>query len=280
MKKKRKSTTILLIVVFLAGLSLLLYPTVSNYINSKNQTKVINSYIEAVSAIDEVEYQKLYDDAVSYNAEKRGYNGSPVLTEDELDEYNSLLDLTGTGVMGYIDIPTIGVTVPIYHGTDDTVLQVGVGHLEWTSLPVGGLGTHCVLSGHRGLPSSKLFTELDDVSEGDVFTLRVLNEVLTYEVDQILIIDPDVTDPLQIVEGKDYCTLVTCTPYGINTHRLLVRGHRIETVEEREAVRISADCIQVEELIAASVMAVPILLIFLIVIFMDSSRRKRRNSAE
>ncbi len=280
MKKKRKSTTILLIVVFLAGLSLLLYPTVSNYINSKNQTKVINSYIEAVSAIDEVEYQKLYDDAVSYNAEKRGYNGSPVLTEDELDEYNSLLDLTGTGVMGYIDIPTIGVTLPIYHGTDDTVLQVGVGHLEWTSLPVGGLGTHCVLSGHRGLPSSKLFTELDDVSEGDVFTLRVLNEVLTYEVDQILIIDPDVTDPLQIVEGKDYCTLVTCTPYGINTHRLLVRGHRIETVEEREAVRISADCIQVEELITASVMAVPILLIFLIVIFMDSSRRKRRNSAE
>ena len=274
MKKKKRFTTILLIVVFLAGLSLLLYPTAANYWNSKHQTKAIASYVEEVANLDEAQYDAMWQAAEDYNARIRDRENIYLLSEEEQQEYYSLLDLSGTGIMGYIEIPTIEVSLPIYHGTSDGVLQIAAGHLEWTSLPVGGEGTHCVLSGHRGLPSAKLFTNLDKLVEGDVFMLRVLNEVLTYEVDQILIVEPENTDALQIARGKDYCTLITCTPYGINTHRMLVRGHRIENTPEAVILRITADAVQIEPLLTASAMAIPLLIIMLIFVFAFGKRNR------
>lgn len=180
--------------------------------------------------------------------------------------------------MGYIEIPSIDCSLPIYHGTEESVLQTAIGHLEWTSLPVGGESTHCVLSGHRGLPSAKLFTNLDKLVEGDVFMLRILDEVLTYEVDQILIVEPQETAELQIVEGQDYCTLVTCTPYGINTHRLLVRGHRIDNMEEAKTVHVTADAVQIEPMIVAPIVAIPILLVLFIALIIP--RHKKREEEE
>ncbi|MGN1003486.1 MAG: class C sortase, partial [Oscillospiraceae bacterium] len=175
-----------------------------------------------------------------------------------------------------IEIPEIKCSLPIYHGTDESVLQIAVGHIDWTSLPAGGESTHCVLSGHRGLPSAKLFTNLDQLVEGDIFMLRILDETLTYEVDQILIVEPNDVDALQIVEGEDLCTLVTCTPYGINTHRLLVRGHRIENQEEAKTVRVTADALQIEPLIVAPIVAIPMLLVLLIwLLFKDTGKGKK-----
>ena len=277
MKKKKKGTSVLLALIFLAGLSLLLYPSISNYWNAKHQTQAITSYVESVSSFVEEKYDRFYQKAVDYNAGMQNRSNAYLLPEEEKKQYQELLDITGTGIMGYIDIPSIKVSLPIYHGTSDAVLQIGVGHLDWTSLPVGGDSSHCVLSGHRGLPSSRLFTDLDRVVEGDIFMIQVLHEVLTYEVDQILIVDPEDTDALKIEHGKDFCTLVTCTPYGINTHRLLVRGHRIETVEAAATVRITADAIQVEEMVVAPILGVPILIIFLIALSVGSKRRKDRS---
>ena len=177
--------------------------------------------------------------------------------------------------MGYIEIPKINCSLPIYHGTNEAILQVAVGHIEGTSLPVGGESTHCVLSGHRGLPSAKLFTNLDQMEVGDIFMLRVLDEVLTYEVDQILIVEPQETGALQIEEGKDYCTLVTCTPYGVNTHRLLVRGHRIENIEEAKTVRVTADAIQIEPLLVAPAVALPMLIVLLVVLLIKTRKKKK-----
>ena len=252
-KKKDRVTSMLLFLVFLAGLSLLLYPTVSNYWNSLHQTKAIASYSESVASMDADKYEVLWQSAQEFNARISQRGNIYVLSDEEMAEYESMLDVSGTGIMGYIEIPEIDVALPIYHCANEGVLQVAVGHLEWTSLPVGGTGTHCVLSGHRGLPSAKLFTHLDKLAEGDIFLLRVLDEVLTYEIDQILIVEPKDTKELQIVNGEDYCTLVTCTPYGINTHRLLVRGHRIENAEQAVAVHITAEAIQIEPLLVASV---------------------------
>ncbi len=271
MMKKRKSTTVLLVVIFMAGLSLLLYPNIANYWNAKHQTQAINTYMEAVSSIDEEKNEQLYQKAIAFNADIPNRSRTYALQEEEQQEYQELLNVAGTGVMGYIDIPAIEVSLPIYHGTSDAALQAGVGHLEWTSLPVGGSGSHCVLSGHRGLPSSRLFTDLDRIVEGDVFMIRVLSEVLTYEVDQILIVEPQDTDALQIVRDKDYCTLVTCTPYGINTHRLLVRGHRIENAEQAVSVHIASEAIQIEPMIIAFCIGIPILLLMLIFVFLNGS---------
>ena len=177
--------------------------------------------------------------------------------------------------MGYIEIPSIKVALPIYHGTEDTVLQHAIGHLEWSGLPVGGKGSHCVLSGHRGLPSAKLFTNLDKLAEGDTFILRVLDEALTYEVDQILIVEPQDVDALRIIDGGDYCTLVTCTPYGINTHRLLVRGHRVENTEEAHTVYVTADAMQIEPLLVAPAVAIPILLVLLVMLLRPKPSKKK-----
>ena len=273
---KNKLTTALLILMLVAGLSLLLYPTVSDYWNSLHASRAVANYAEEVQNLDAEKYGQMLADAREYNQMLLGRETEFALTEEQKAEYNSLLDLNGTGIMGYIEIPAIDVSLPIYHGTEDAVLQVAVGHLEWSSLPVGGEGTHCVLSGHRGLPSAKLFTNLNKLAEGDTFIIRVLNEVFTYEVDQILIVEPDDTDALKPQEGEDLCTLVTCTPYGINSHRLLVRGHRIENTEEAAAVRVTADAIQIEPLIIAPAVAAPILLILLLILLFSTGSGKNR----
>ena len=275
MKKRSNAVTILLILVLLAGLSLLLYPSVSDYWNSLHQSRAIASYAEGVAHLDEGRYEELWEAAKAYNESLLERNSAYVLTEEQKTEYEKLLDVSGSGVMGYIEIPVINCTLPVYHGTDEAVLQIAVGHLEWSSLPVGGESTHCVLSGHRGLPSAKLFTHLDKLVVGDVFMLRILDEVLTYEVDQILIVEPQEVGALGIIEGQDLCTLVTCTPYGVNTHRLLVRGHRIETVEEAKVVRVTADAMQIEPLLVAPVAALPMLAVLLILLLLPKRRRTK-----
>ncbi len=276
---KNKLVNIFLVAILLVGLSLLLYPFLSDYWNSFHQSRAIAGYSEEVELIDEAEYEKLWKAAETYNESLIGRGNHYLLDEEQQEEYDQLLNISGTGIMGYVEIPVINCALPIYHGTEESVLQIAAGHLDWTSLPVGGESTHCVLSGHRGLPSAKLFTDLDDLAAGDVFMLRVLNEVLTYEVDQILIVEPHETEALHIEEGKDYCTLVTCTPYAKNTHRLLVRGHRIENAEAASTARVTSDAVQIEPLLVAPLAAVPMLLVLLIVLlvqdFRASKKRKR-----
>lgn len=272
--KKKTLSTVILILVFLAGLSLLLYPTVSDYWNSLHQSKAVASYAEAVANLEHGSYEAFWADAQEYN-EKLFESHHPLsLTKEEWPEYEAQLNVSGNGMIGYIEIAKINCTLPIYHGTDEAVLQAAIGHIEGSSLPVGGESTHCVLSGHRGLPSAKLFTNLDKLTEGDIFILRVLDETLTYEVDQILIVEPNEINALTIEEGKDYCTLITCTPYGINTHRLLVRGHRVENQAEADAGRVTADAMQIEPAIVAPLAAVPMLSILLIVLLVKTRRKK------
>ena len=271
--RKHLSTIVLLFILFI-GLSLLLYPTASDYWNSFHQTRAIATYAENVANLDNNQYDQLWEDARAYNQALPFRSNPYYLSEEQKAQYESLLDVSGLGVMGYIEIPEIDVSLPIYHGTEESVLQVAVGHLDWTSLPVGGESTHCVLSGHRGLPSAKLFTNLDKLREGDTFLLRILDEVLTYEVDQILIVEPQETAALRVVEGKDYCTLVTCTPYGINTHRLLVRGHRVDNAEQAKTIRVTADAVQIEPLLVAPIVAIPMLLILLVLLLLPRRRKK------
>ena len=269
---KKKLSTILLVLVFLAGLSLLLYPSVSNYWNSMHASRAVAEYNTKVKELSAEDYDQILENARAYNQSLLNRSDSFSLTEELEKEYEKQLDVGDDGIMGYVEIPNINVSLPIYHGTDDSVLQIAVGHLEWSSLPVGGESTHCVLSGHRGLPSAKLFTNLDKLTEGDIFVIRVLDEVLSYEVDRIRIVEPDELDSLQIEEGKDLCTLVTCTPYGINTHRLLVRGHRV--ANESDGIRVTSDAIQIEPVIVAPAVALPILLILLIVLLVSKPKKK------
>lgn len=277
MKKKNNNwTTVFLVLLLLAGVSLLLYPSLSDYWNSMHQTRAIASYAETVSQLDTAQYDEMWKAAQDYNRSLAQRETAFALTDEQKAAYESLLDVSGLGVMGYIEIPEIDCSLPIYHGTEESVLQVAVGHLEWSNLPVGGEGTHCVLSGHRGLPSAKLFTNLDKLAVGDTFLLRVLDEVLTYEVDQILIVEPEQVDALGIVPGEDYCTLVTCTPYGINTHRLLVRGHRVENTPEAARMHVTADATQFDPLLVAPVLAIPVLLLLLIILLLPKRQSKSR----
>ena len=225
--------------------------------------------------LDDKQYEHMWDDAYEYNEQLKSKSNRWIMTDEEREEYESLLDVSDNGILGYIEIPKIKVSLPIYHGTDEGILQIAVGHIEGSSLPVGGPGTHAVLSGHRGLPSAKLFTNLDELVVGDEFLIRVLDETLTYEVDQIRIVEPDDLSDLEIEEDKDLCTLVTCTPYGINTHRLLVRGHRVETKASASAIRVTADAIQIEPKLVAPAVAVPILVVLLIWVLLHSRKRKR-----
>ena len=272
--KKGSISTIILILVFLVGLSLLLYPTVSDYWNSLHQSRVITEYAEQVADLDDDRYEQLWQDAETYNRSLLTKADRYELSDEERTEYESLLNVSGSGIIGYIEIPSIKCSLPIYHGTDEAVLQIAVGHIEGTSLPVGGESTHCVLSGHRGLPSARLFTDLDKLTDGDTFILRILDETLTYEVDQIRIVEPDEMAELEIEEGRDYCTLVTCTPYGINTHRLLVRGHRVENQAEAKTIRVTADAMQIEPVIVAPMVAVPMLLVLLAALLISTRRKK------
>ena len=270
---KNHRSTILPILILLIGLSLMLYPSFADWWNSFHSSRAIASYVEQVANIDDAQYEELWDAAWDYNQSLLHRPNDFILSDEQQEIYKSLLDIGGNGIMGYIEIPVIDVMLPIYHGTKESVLQIAVGHLDWTSLPVGGAGSHCVLSGHRGLPSARLFTDLDKLKVGDVFMLHVLNEILTYEIDQILIVEPQDTDPLLIEPGKDLCTMITCTPYGINSHRMLVRGHRIESQEEAKVIRITADALRIEPLVVAPFVAVPILLVLLIILLLPKQKK-------
>ena len=272
---KKRLSTVILILVFLTGLSLLLYPTVSDYWNSFHQSRAIASYDSEVAALDNTDYETLWTAAQDYNRRLARQENPLAQSEEDLAEYEDLLNLDGTGAMGYIEIPELKVSLPIYHGVDEGVLQVAVGHIPGTSLPTGGEGTHCVLSGHRGLPSAKLFTNLDQLCEGDTFLLRVLDETLTYEVDQIHLVEPHEVEALAIDPDQDYCTLVTCTPYGINTHRLLVRGHRIENQAVAQTVRVTADAMQIEPVIVAPMVAAPMLLCLMLWVLLRNPKKKK-----
>lgn len=271
---KKNLSSIILVLIFIIGLSLLLYPSFSDYWNSFHQSRAIASYAQTVTTIDDDQYEKMWAQAQEYNTTLAKKQNRWVLSEEEYEEYEGLLNIGGTGIIGYIEIPNIKVSLPIYHGVDEAVLQIAVGHIEGSSLPVGGEGTHCVISGHRGLPSAKLFTNLDEMEEGDLFMMRVLDETLTYEVDQIRIVEPEDLSALDIEEGKDLCTLVTCTPYGINSHRLLVRGHRVENMESANSIRVTADAMQIDPVMVAPVIAVPILLILLIWLLVHYRKRR------
>ena len=271
---RKHFTTILLVLILLTGVSLLLYPTVSDYWNSFHQSQAIASYVEAVAEIDNTDYEKMWQEAVAYNEKLKDNSGRWTPTDEELEEYDQILNISDTGIMGYVEIPKINVSLPIYHGTDEAILQIAIGHIPGSSLPVGGKGTHCVISGHRGLPSAKLFTDLDQMEEGDLFMMRVLDETLTYEVDQIRIVQPEDLSDLEIDEDKDLCTLVTCTPYGINSHRLLVRGHRVENLKE-DTIRVTADAQQIDPVMVAPAVAVPLVLLLGIGAWIGGRRRRR-----
>ena len=272
---KGKWSYIILILVFLVGLSLLLYPTVSDWWNSFHQSRAIMNYTQMVANLDDEEYDRILNSAREYNANVARNGIKWALTDEERAVYDEELNFAKNGNMGYITIPTIEVEIPLYHGTGEVVLQSNIGHLEGTSLPVGGYTSHCVLSGHRGLPSARLFTDLDKMVVGDMFMLNILGETLTYSVDQIRIVEPTDLSDLQLVDGQDLCTLVTCTPYGVNTHRLLVRGHRIDNQEEKQTVRVVADAVQIETMYVAPVVAVPMVLIVIVWLIIDD-RIKRK----
>jgi len=272
--KKNTSSTIILILVFLVGLSLLLYPSISNYWNSFHSSRAISRYAEEVAGMNSDRYAQLWEEARRYNDSLNQNPNRFMPTEEERTEYQNLLHISEDGVLGYVEIPKVGCSLPIYHGTMDSVLQNGAGHIEGSSLPTGDLGTHCAISGHRGLPSARLFTDLDQLVTGDKFMLRILDKTLTYEVDQILIVLPYQLDGLKLDPEQDYCTLVTCTPYGVNSHRILIRGHRVET-EDAQAVQVVADAMKLAPVIVAPLVAVPMLLLLLIALLLTTRRKKK-----
>jgi len=274
---KKHMITIILFLVLIVGLSLVLYPSFSDWWNSKHMSRVITDYVNLIDDLEEDEYEELLEAAREYNRSLLYRTNGYTTTPEQKEQYNKLLNIAGNGVMGYIEVPSIGVSLPVYHGTEDTVLQVAIGHLDWSSLPVGGESTHSVVSGHRGLPSAKLFTHLDKVREGDLFMLRILDEVLTYEVDQILIVEPHEVDSLMISKGKDYCTMFTCTPYGINTHRLLIRGHRVANLEEKEIRHVVSEALLIEPAVVAPMVALPMLLLLFIWLMIPKKKRKWRD---
>lgn len=273
--KKKHISTIIIVLIFLAGLGFLLYPTVSNLWNRAHQSRAIATYTKQVEKLDDSQNKEMLKAARKYNKSLLKKSDHWKLSKKGKKKYESLLDVSGTGIMGYIEVPKIDCSLPIYHGTDEGALQIAIGHLEGSSLPVGGKSTHCVLSGHRGLPSARLFTDLDQMEEGDIFVLNVLGRKLAYEVDQIKVVLPDEMSDLEIVQGKDLCTLVTCTPYGINTHRLLVRGHRTKYIEET-VVRVQKEAEKKETGIWLLAGGGAVFLIIIIIVVVKR-RRKRRN---
>ncbi len=274
-KKKRgpSISTIILIVILLAGVGIILYPSVSDWWNSMHATQAIAGYVTAVEDMSTRDREEILEAARKYNASlEDGVNF--VLSDEAYAEYEKLLDITGTGVMGYVQISSIGVNLPIYHSVEESVLQIAVGHIPGSSLPVGGERTHSILSGHRGLPSAKLFSDLDQMVEGDTFTINIMDQTITYMVDQIRIVLPEETDDLAIEPGKDYCTLVTCTPYGVNTHRMLVRGKRIENIAGE--VVVVAEAVRIPNYMVIPAVGIPLLFVTLIITLTVSSVKGRR----
>ncbi len=271
---KRYITSILLVLMFFVGLSVLLYPTIADYVNSKVQSRAIADYEYAMQRLTTEDYSALFEAAEEYN-EKIKKISYPFMNYEQVEGYRDALNVDGSGIIGYVDIEKIRVELPIYHSTDDAVLGKAAGHLQGSCLPIGGESTHSVISAHRGLPSAKLFTNLDQLEVGDVFTITVLNRILTYEVDQILIVEPHQVDELYVKDGEDYCTLVTCTPYGINTHRLLVRGTRIETVGQKPKIFVKNEGYMIDPIIVAPAVAVPMLLVLFILLMIKYSKKKK-----
>lgn len=276
-KKSGSASTIALVAIFFVGLSVLLYPTISDFWNEKRQSQAIINYDDLIVDLTPEDYTEYFSKADSYNKKIRNMSFPFMNHKNISEEYYDTLDVNGDGMMGYITIEKIKVQLPIYHGTSDKVLNSAVGHVEGSSIPVGGESTHAVLSAHRGLPSAKLFTNLDKVEVGDVFTIRILDRTITYRVDQILIVLPHETDNLNIVQGEDYCTLVTCTPYGINTHRMLVRGTRIENIEPDRVINVITEAYQIDPLIVTPAVAAPMLGLLLMVL-LYKSRKSNKNS--
>jgi len=278
--KRERPVTIILVIVLLAGLAIFLYPTISNWWNERVQSRAVATYDEAVADLTEESYTAYLEAAEAYNEALAEVGSASAITDPDLvdEDYWELLDITGTGIMGYITIDKIDVQLPIYHGTDTAVLAAGAGHLEGTSLPVGGESTHAVISAHRGLPSALLFTNLDELEVGDTFSITVLDQVLTYKVDQITIVLPEEIENLYIEEGKDYCTLMTCTPYGINTHRLLVRGVRTDNADAR--MHVSAEAYRIDTLTVAAAIAVPLLAALLVWVLVRTRKIKKTEKSE
>lgn len=272
---RRNLVTVLIVMVLIAGIGILFYPSFSNWYNNLHQSRAIQQYQQAVSEMDPAEYRKMLKDARQYNRRLARTGMLFRMTKKEEAEYNSLLNADGTGIMGYIVIPKINIELPVYHGTEDAVLQTSIGHLAGSSLPVGGKSSHSVLTGHRGLPSARLFSDLDQLQEGDTFTVTVLDKTFTYQVDQIRIVLPNDLSNLQIEKGEDYCTLVTCTPYGINTHRLLVRGHRIPNTSGN--ARIIAEAIRIRPVYVVPFIAIPAAVLALVVLLMKWKQEKKKD---
>ena len=259
--KSRKSTIILMI-SFLIGLSVLLYPSISNYWNSKTQSQAIIDYEAMLANYKPEDYSALFEEAYEYNRRLAELE-NPLRQYPDVEGYEQILNVTGTGIMGYLTVPKISQELPVYHTTSEAVLSVAVGHFEGTSLPVGGKTTHSVVSAHRGLPSAVLFTHLDRMEIGDLFYFTILDRTITYEVDQIRIVEPDDASLIRIEEGKDYCTLLTCTPYGINTQRLLVRGHQIDDTQAKN-IYIANEAYRIDPRVVMPLVAMPIILVLLV----------------
>lgn len=271
MKKKNKWSTFILLLVFFIGLSVMLYPAISSYWNTKTQSEAIVDYEKMIENMKPEDYTKIFEEADNYNTQLRQLN-YPLLEYDKIEGYLNILDVTGTGMIGYLSIDVIGLQIPVYHTTNDNVLSIAAGHLEGSSLPIGGNGTHSVFSAHRGLPTATLFTNLDHLEIGDTFEFSVLDRTLTYQVDQIKTVDPTDTADLHIERNCDYVTLLTCTPYGINTHRLLVRGKRIETISEK-TITIKSDAHRIDPLIITPIVAMPILLTLMIIVLLKPVKK-------
>lgn len=273
---KKHLSTVLLFLVFFVGLSVLLYPSVSNWWNTKHMSRAIADYDESVQALQPEDYTAYWAAAQDYNT-RLAQTPQAFYDPALVDGYEQALNVSGTGIMGTVNIDKIHVTLPIYHGTDEGVLAVGAGHLQGTSLPTGDKGTHCVLSAHRGLPSATLFSNLDQLEAGDTFTVTVLDKMFTYQVDKISIVLPSEVEDLQIDPNQDYCTLMTCTPYGINSHRLLVRGVRVQNAADTR-INVEPDARQVDPLVVAPAVALPVLLVLLAVLLLKYRKPpKKRN---
>lgn len=264
MKEKRKKQTIVLLIIFFVGLSVMLYPAIADYWNSKTQTEAIVDYEQILLNMPKEDYSNVFKEADAYNEELAALD-MPLIEYEKVDGYFDILNVNGVGMMGYIMIDKIGVELPVYHTTDESILNIAVGHLQGSSFPVGGKNTHAVVSAHRGLPSSTLFTHLDHLEIGDQYQFKILDETITYEIDQILTVEPDETKELAIVEGEEYCTLVTCTPYGINTHRLLVRGVKVDAFKTSK-LYITSDAYRIDSLIVTPIVALPMIFILMIIV--------------
>jgi len=271
-KKNSKLTTFLLLMVFFMGLSVMLYPAISSFWNARTQSQVVVDYDKMIQAMPEEDYTKYFEEAYAYNEALKTLQ-FPLIEYDQIEGYEDILDITGTGMMGYITIDKIGVELPVYHGTEENVLSIASGHLKGTSFPAGGVGTHSVISAHRGFPNAVLFTHLDRLEIGDQFSFTILDRKITYEVDQIKTVLPSVTRDMLMVEGEDYCTLLTCTPYGINTHRLLVRGKSVDNTQQKN-IHIVSDAYRINTLIVTPIVALPILLVLMLIVLFKPVKKE------